>query len=247
MAYRIALLAFALLLAARAAGAAECRPLVDFARYTVGEFPDDWKPKEDKARELYKVLEQGGIRFIRATAQGTGLQIGKEFDWDLQAHPVLAWKWRPRLLPSGADERDSRRNDSVLGVYAVFPHSPVSVKTLKYVWSGVAPVGATATASRGLTRILVLRSGQPENGGWVEEAVNVALDYRRLFGQAPKQPRGVALLTDADDTKSAAVGDYADFRVCSAPEPPAARKATRLVVPARRATHGASSTRRGRA
>jgi hypothetical protein len=227
MAYRVALLAAALLLTARAAAAAECRPLVDLARYTVGDFPNDWKPKEDKAREIYRVLEQGGIRFIRATAQGTGLQIGKEFDWDLEAHPVLAWKWRPQLLPPGADERDSRRNDSVLGVYAVFPHSPVSVKALKYVWSGVAPAGAAATASRGLTRMLVLRSGPPEGGGWVEETVNVAQDYRRLFGEAPKQPRGIALLTDADDTKSAAVGDYTDFRVCSAPEPPPAPRASR--------------------
>jgi hypothetical protein len=214
---KIALLAAALLLAARAAGAAECRPLVDFTRYTLGDFPGDWKPKEDKAREIYRVLEQGGIRFIRATAQGTGLQIGREFDWDLEAHPVLAWQWRPQLLPAGADERDSRRNDSVLGVYAVFPHSPVSVKALKYVWSAVAPAGATATASLGLTRMLVLRSGPPEGGGWVEETVNVAQDYRRLFGEAPKQPRGIALLTDADDTRSAAVGDYTDFRVCSAP------------------------------
>jgi Protein of unknown function (DUF3047) len=226
MAYRIALLAAVLLLPAPAASAAECRPLVDFARYTLGEFPDDWKPKEDKAREIYRVLEQGGARFIRATARGTGLQIGKEFDWDLEALSVLAWKWRPQIVPSGADERDSRRNDSVLGVYVVFPHTPVSVKALKYVWSAIAPAGTTATASRGLTRTLVLRSG-PSGGGWVEETVNVAQDYRRLFGEAPKPPRGIALLTDADDTKSAAVGDYADFRVCSTPESPPAPKASR--------------------
>jgi hypothetical protein len=53
--------------------------------------------------------------------------------------------------------------------------------------------------------------------------VNVAQDYGRLFGEPPKQPRGIALLTDADDTKSAAVGDYTDFRVCPAEESPAAQ------------------------
>jgi Protein of unknown function (DUF3047) len=224
MGRRPALLAALLLLGPTLALAAECRPVVDFSRYTVGEFPDDWKPKEDQAREIYKVLEQGGIRFIRGTAQGTGIQIGREFAWDLREHPVLAWKWRPQLFPNGADERDASRNDSALGVYAVFPHSPVSAKTVKYVWSAAAPAGTTATASRGLTRMLVLRSGKPDGTGWVEESADVARDYRRLFGDVPGQPRGIALLTDADDTKGAAVGDYTDFRICGAPEQPAARK-----------------------
>ncbi len=207
-----------LVLVAPATAAARCRPVVDFARYTVGEYPEDWKPKEEGAREIYRVLEEGGLRFIRATARGTGLQIGKEFAWDLARFPVLAWKWRPVRFPTGADEREGGKNDSALGVYAVFPHSPVSVKTVKYVWSETVPPGTTATASRGLTRMLVLRSGPPANG-WTEEAVDVMQDYRRLFGEGPKPPRGIALLTDADDTKSEAVGDYTDFRVCPAGTP----------------------------
>jgi hypothetical protein len=31
--------------------------------------------------------------------------------------------------------------------------------------------------------------------------------------QAPR-PAGIAVLTDSDDTKSSAQGDYADFRAC---------------------------------
>jgi hypothetical protein len=61
--------------------------------------------------------------------------------------------------------------------------------------------------------MLVLRSGAGAEAGWIEETVNVR-DYRRLFGAAPGRPRGIAVLTDADQTKSRAVGDYADFRVC---------------------------------
>lgn len=196
--------------------AAGCRAVADLARNTAGEFPDDWRPKEEKAREIYRVLEEGGIRFIRATAEGTGIQMGKEFDWDLKAYPALTWRWRPRVFPRGADEREGGKNDSALGVYAVFPHSPVSVKAVKYVWSASVPAGTTASASRGLTRMLVLRSGPPSGDGWVEESVDVARDYQRLFGEPPKKPRGIALLTDADDTKSTSVGDYADFRICPA-------------------------------
>jgi hypothetical protein len=234
-AWRLTWLVAVLLLAPPRAGlAADCQPITDFGQYTVGDYPADWKPKEEGAREIYKVLEQGGVRFIRATARSTGLQIGREFDWNLEAFPVLAWKWRPQLFPHGADERESGRNDSPLGVYAVFPHSRVSVKTVKYVWSGQAPAGATSTASRGLTRMLVLRSGERTGAAWVEESVNVAQDYRRLFGEAPAQgPRGIALLTDADDTKSAAVGDYGDFRVCAATKPEVTKPATPAAPPAK--------------
>jgi len=45
--------------------------------------------------------------------------------------------------------------------------------------------------------------------------VNVREDYQKYFGgsEVPK-PGGIAVLTDSDDTKSSAQGDYANFRVC---------------------------------
>jgi Protein of unknown function (DUF3047) len=191
-----------------------CQVVADFGRDQAGEFPADWKPKDDTARRVYHVREESGLRFVRAIAEGTGSQMGREFAWDLKTHPVLAWRWRPRAFPTGSDERESGRNDSALGVYAVFPHSMMTVKTVKYVWSRDVPVGTTASASGGLTRMIVRRSGPAPDGRWVAEAVDVAADYRRLFGEAPGAPRGIAVLTDADQTQSRAEGDYADFRVC---------------------------------
>jgi len=208
--------ALAVAAGATRASAADCRVVGDFATNAVGVFPADWRPKQDRAREIYRVMQEGGLRFVRATAEGTGLQMGKEVPWDLATHPVLAWRWRPRTFPAGADERLGSRNDSVLGVYAVFPHSPMTVRTVKYVWSLAVPVGTTAQASLGLTQMIVLRSGPPRDEGWVEEQVDVARDFERLFGGPAPRPQGIAVLTDADDTRSRAVGDYAAFRVCPA-------------------------------
>ena len=50
------------------------------------------------------------------------------------------------------------------------------------------------------------------------ESVNARRDYERVYGEAPPAARGVAVLTDADQTRSGAVGDYGEFRVC--PERP---------------------------
>ena len=50
---------------------------------------------------------------------------------------------------------------------------------------------------------------------WVEERVDVLHDWLALFkeSEAPR-PGGIAVLTDADDTRSTAAGDYANFRAC---------------------------------
>jgi hypothetical protein len=192
----------------------DCAVLENFSGSKVGEFPEGWKPRKDSGKAAYTVREDGGVRFLRAAAKNLGIQAAKEKSWDLGQHPVLAWKWRPREFPKGANEQ-SGKNDSVLSVYAVFPHTKFSVKTVKYIWSEKVPVGTHLESSQGLTQAVVLRSGPPANrDAWVEDKGNVAQDYKKFFGEDAPKPIGIAVLTDSDDTKSYAEGDYAAFRLC---------------------------------
>ena len=209
----IALLAAALL--AEPVGAQECITVENFSKGKVGRFPSDWKPRKDAGREVYSVQEMDGLRFLRARAKGLGIQAAKEYEWDPKAYPMLAWSWRPIEFPAGSDERQPKTNDSAISVYAVFPHTPWSVKTIKYIWSAVVPVGTRLSSSAGLTQVLVIRNGTDRKGGWTEERVNILEDYTKFFdeAEAPKAS-GIAVLTDADDTKSTARGDYANFRLC---------------------------------
>ena len=61
----------------------------------------------------------------------------------------------------------------------------------------------------------MIRSGTEKKGAWTEERVDVLENYKKFFEEAetPKAS-GIAVLTDSDDTKSVAQGDYANFRVC---------------------------------
>jgi len=200
-----------------AAAQSDCKTIDDFAKAKVGELPADWKVRKDSGKEAYKVAEESGLRFLRATANELGVQAAKEYEWDLAAYPVLVWSWRPLEFPKGADERNSKTNDSVLAVYMLVPYSRVrGPKAVKYVWSEKVPGGTRLDSNMGLTQVRVLRSGAPEKKGeWVEEHVNVLEDYKKYFDakEAPK-PAGIAVLTDSDDTNSSAQGDYANFRVC---------------------------------
>jgi hypothetical protein len=215
-----ALTALALLVPAAgrgpAAQTADCILIEDFAKARLGEFPADWRPRREDGRAVYSVLEEGALRFLRAASRGLGIQAGKEKSWDLDAYPVLVWSWRPREFPRGADERDSGTNDSALAVYLLVPYSRVrGPKAVKYVWSEKVPVGTPLTSNLGLTQVRVLRSGTAGRDLWTDERVNVLEDYRKLFGESgtPK-PAGIAVLTDSDDTRSTASGDYARFQAC---------------------------------
>ena len=195
----------------------DCRPIEDFAHAQIGEFPSDWKARKETGKSVYSVQEEGGKRFLRAVSRKVGIQAAREVQsWDLTTYPILAWSWRPREFPKGADERDERRNDSVLAVYMLVPHSRVAgPKAVKYIWSEKVPAGTRLASNGGLTQVRVLRSGTEGRGEWRQEKVNVLEDYRRYFdAKEPPKPIGIAVLTDSDETKSSAAGDYADFKVC---------------------------------
>ena len=197
-----------------AASAEECVALDDFSRGRLGEFPPEWKPRKESGRPVYSIREEGGQRFLRGVARRIGIQAGREVAWNLEAYPILAWSWRPIEFPKDSDERRSGTNDSAVSVYAVFPTSTVSVKSVKYVWSRAVPAGTHLTSSGGNTQVRILRSSA-QVGRWVDEQVNVREDYQRYFGGSEvPNPGGIAVLTDSDDTKSSAQGDYANFRVC---------------------------------
>jgi hypothetical protein len=194
--------------------AEECVTVDNFAKGKVGEFPSDWKPRKDSGREVYSIQEGDGLRFLHAVAKGLGIQAAKQYEWDPKTYPVLAWSWRPVVFPKGSDERQSKTNDSAVSVYAVFPHTAWSVKSLKYIWSAVVPVGTRLSSSGGLTQVLVVKSGTEGKDKWTEERVNVLQDYKKFFDEDTPKASGIAVLTDSDDTKSVAEGDYQNFRVC---------------------------------
>jgi hypothetical protein len=79
----------------------------------------------------------------------------------------------------------------------------------------IVPVGERLSSNAGLTQVRVLRSGPDPGGAWQDERVNALEDYQQSFKEsgAPRTA-GIAVLTDADDTRSLASGDYADFRAC---------------------------------
>jgi len=180
----------------------------------VGKFPSGWVSRDKQnMTKVYSVQAEADKKFLHADAHGQSVQISCQTKWNLRDYPVLRWRWRPLIFPTGSNEQVKNGADSVLGVYVVLSGLPF-VKAIKYIWSDTLPTGAEFDSpySSG-TKIVVVRSGRGLIETWVTEERNVLSDYERFFGKEEKHPvaRGIAVLTDSDDTHSRAVGDYGDI------------------------------------
>ncbi len=180
----------------------------------VGKPPQGWVCKSGDPARIYSVCAEDGKKFVRASSDGAAVPLGYEKPWPLKDYPILQWQWRALLFPEKSDERDKTAADSVLGVYVVFGRWPF-IRSIKYVWSDSIPEGETFESPySSRTKIVVVRSGRERAGVWVTERRDVLADYMRVFGESkPPVARGIAIMTDADNTRSRATGDYTDIRI----------------------------------
>lgn len=199
----------ALVLPARAE---QCATLENFASSAPNSFPSGWKPREEAGKNVYTVLKEGDMLFVRARAAGAkaagnGSEADRPVKWNIEEYPILRWKWRPRVFPRGADEH-SGKDDSALGVYIGFcPPADLalcerSVRGQLGLGDRIALPKLLFTKGVGSLKYIwserlakgfefdkerkavkVLESGVPANRDqWVEERVAIAADYRKRFG-----------------------------------------------------------------
>ena len=85
--------------------------------------------------------------------------------------------------------------------------------TLMYVWANRAPLDSVVINPRtDRVRKIVLDSGPGQLGRWREHRRHLAQDFRRAFGEEPGPLQSVAVMTDADNTRSQAQAWYGPIR-----------------------------------
>lgn len=163
---------------------------------------------------------------IHAQASSSASGLITRFTRPVAEAPVLRWRWKVAgTLPEG-DERRKSGDDYAARVYVAFVYDPARAsattrlkygvaKKLKgeypphaainYIWANRLARGeALPNAYTPRVMMLAVRSGDAEAGQWREEERDVLEDYRRLFGEEPPPYAGIAVMTDADDTKGRA-------------------------------------------
>lgn len=200
--------------------------------------PAPWKVERIDQRVPptgYAVREWDGVGAVEAHADKSMALLGRPVDVDLQATPILCWKWRIDAPVASADMTKKSGDDYAARVYLNFdvPEDQLDFATrtklalgrirygdhlpgaaINYIWDNRHAVGTwQANVYTDRARMLVLRSGAEDAGRWVTERRDVRQDFRAAFGEISGRLKSIALATDTDNTGETAHAGFADFRL----------------------------------
>jgi hypothetical protein len=208
---RRAVLAVAFVVVA-AAVAADRVVVEDWRSYALGTrgIPGDWKEQTwGKPAYDLEIISDNGQPVLHLRSKGDNSTISRDLkaSVDLNETPILEWKWKVIMLPTGGNACQKSTDDEAAQVYVAWVRSPETVRSriIGYVWDSTTPAGTICKSQKTATvTYVVLRSGADELGKWISERRNVVEDFRRIYGEAPDNPTALSLAIDSDDTRSSA-------------------------------------------
>lgn len=148
---------------------------------------------------------------IQASSRAAASGLFYEQRIDLDATPWLSWRWRVDQFPMVTRERTKSGDDFAVRVYVVVRDgwTRLSSKAISYVWAQQAEVGQSWENPFAGDKAMMLALRNRQHGdGWISEKRNIKADLRRLFGKDFRYIDAVAIMTDADNGKSSAIGYY---------------------------------------
>ncbi len=161
--------------------------------------------------------------FVRAFSDKACSALYHRLKFDLSEYPILRWKWKVTRFPDLSNARTNKEKDDYAArIYVIFPRFSFAFSQfLEYVWSDHIPVGTVMDSPYGKNiKLIVLRSGREGEGEWVKETRNLYEDYIMAFGKKPTKRAGaIAIMCDADSTKTVAESYFDAIEISRAEEP----------------------------
>ncbi len=213
-----------------------------FAQALVGQFETEGRPpapwrvvriSKKVPPTRYRVTRIDGITAVEGVADKSMALLARPLAIDLEATPILCWRWRIDAPVAAADMRRKRGDDYAARVYVAFdiPEEAMSRGTrfklgiarrlfgaavpdaaINYVWDNRNPVGTEAkSAYTDRAQLIVAETGAARAGRWVTERADIAGDFARAFDGVPAKPIQLAVAVDTDNTQSVARGAFADL------------------------------------
>ncbi len=225
------------------AGAAAPSAWARLADPAGGERSAGWEHLQfpGKSPTQFTFVREDGRDAVAAVAQASVSMKRRKVDIPPQALGDLHFSWKVPALIQQADMARRDLDDAPVRVVLVFDgdrsrFSPADTllselaraltgeempyATLMYVWCNKRAPGEVILNPRtSRIRKLVVESGPANLGRWMDYERDIRADYERAFGEAPGALRGVAIMTDSDNTRTLARAWYGPVRLSSGPRP----------------------------
>ncbi|MCK5359733.1 MAG: DUF3047 domain-containing protein [Gammaproteobacteria bacterium] len=188
-------------------------------RYPISAFASGslagWQEKSFAGKTDYQLVRLEGKQVLQASSQSSASGLFKESSVNLKKYPFLNWRWRIENRIESGNEKEKSGDDYVARIYLVINHKYLFWKrrAISYVWANQSEKGEiwnNAFAGESV-KMFALRSAEDKTGRWVSEKRNVYEDLKLLFGEEISSIDAVAIMTDTDNSRSAARAFYADI------------------------------------
>ena len=171
--------------------------------------PKGWKPQNWGGNPVYDltVVEESPTKVLHLKSRNESSTINKEVKVNVKETPILEWRWKAVVLPTGGDCRKKATDDQAVQLYVTFPRFPRSVRSriIGYIWDTTTPEGIIVRSEKNsLITYVVVRSGSKDVNRWITESRNVYEDYKRIYKEEPGELEAVSIAIDSDDTNSSA-------------------------------------------
>jgi hypothetical protein len=194
----------------------------------------NWEPlyfEKIKQHTTYTMVTEAGRSYLRTQSRASASAIVFRKSFDPYKYPRLKWRWKVDNIYRKWDGTTKSGDDYPIRIYVMFQYDPRQAdladrikygaikaiygkypphSTMNYVWASGASDSVIISPYTDKARMVVLERGGARVGQWVDEAVNIIEDYKRVFGRMPPATASLAIMNDSDNTGEAAVS-YVEF------------------------------------
>ncbi|MDO6824911.1 DUF3047 domain-containing protein [Marinobacter sp. 1_MG-2023] len=197
---------------------------------------DGWEPLEFpniEQHSTYELVSDGDTRVVKAQTSGGASGLITRLNLNAEGPLKLRWRWKVSNVFDKGDAREKSGDDYPARIYVAFEFQPgkagfferakrktVEVlfgeelpgNALNYIWANTLPEGEFIPNSyTDKTVMVAVSSGSEQAGEWVSIERDIVADYREAFGENPPPIRGIAIMSDSDNTGELATAWYGDI------------------------------------
>lgn len=205
---------------------------------TMADLDDGWEPLEFPKIDRhtnYRLVEEDGSQVIEASTDNSASGLIARLDLEPGESLMLTWRWKVSNVFDQGDARKKSGDDYPARIYVAFEFEPQKASwferakrktvatvfgeelpgnAINYIWANRLPQGETvANPYSEETMMIAVTSGNEQAGEWVTVKRDLVADYRAAFGEDPPPIRGVAIMSDSDNTGESATAWYGDLEL----------------------------------
>ncbi|WP_298451623.1 DUF3047 domain-containing protein [uncultured Marinobacter sp.] len=202
---------------------------------------DGWEPLEFPnidQHSHYELTRENGAQVVKAQTSGGASGLITRLNIMPEDSPMLSWRWKVSNVFAKGDARKKSGDDYPARIYVAFEFEPEKAgfferakrktvevlfgeelpgNALNYIWANTLPEGEfIANPYTDKTMMIAVNSGSGNAGEWVTIERDIMADYRKAFGENPPPIRGIAIMSDSDNTGEQASAWYGDISLTKA-------------------------------